>query len=66
MNHPVAQQLGHLTGLSEAGSDQRFELQVSIHIISTDSTGLGKYVSLPALMHFKKKINLNAFLKAFC
>lgn len=54
MNHPVAQQLGHLTGLGEAGSDQRFELQVSIYVTSTDPTGLRKCFTLPALLHFKK------------
>lgn len=37
MTHPIAQQLGHLTGIGEAGSDQGFELQVPIYVTSTDS-----------------------------
>ena len=37
MNHPVAQQLGHLTGIGEASSDQRYKLQIPIYVTGTDS-----------------------------
>jgi len=37
MNHSIAQHLSHPTGVGEAGSDQRFKLQVPIYVTRSDS-----------------------------
>lgn len=59
MNHPIVQQLYYLTGIGEASSDQRSELQVSMYVTSRLSFNVSirprKYFTLLVLLHFLKK-----------